>query len=61
MRFGSYAVELVERKKFSYMVALRGTQMVAVPIEEAVKTLKLVDPDCQMVRTARDLGVCFGD
>ena len=30
-------------------------------IEEAVKTLKLVDPDCQMVRTARDLGVCFGD
>lgn len=61
VRFGSYAVELVERKKFSYMVALRGTQMVAVPIEEAVKTLKLVDPDCQMVRTARDLGVCFGD
>lgn len=61
VRFGSYAVELVEQKMFSCMVALRGTQMVAVPIEEAVKTLKVVDPNCQMVRTARDLGVCFGD
>ena len=61
VRFGSYAVELVEKRKFSCMVALRGTQMTAVPIEEAVKTLKLVDPDCQLVRTARDLGVCFGD
>ncbi len=60
-RFGSYAVELVEKRQFSCMVALRGTQMTAVPIEEAVKTLKLVDPDCQLVRTARDLGVCFGD
>ena len=52
---------LVEKRQFSCMVALRGTQMTAVPIEEAVKTLKLVDPDCQLVRTARDLGVCFGD
>ena len=60
-RFGSYAVELVEKRQFSCMVALRGTQMTAVPIEDAVKTLKLVDPDCQLVRTARDLGVCFGD
>lgn len=56
VRFGSYAVELVEKRKFSCMVALRGTQMTAVPIEEAVKTLKLVDPDCQLVRTARDPG-----
>lgn len=54
-------MELVEKRQFSCMVALRGTQMTAVPIEEAVKTLKLVDPDCQLVRTARDLGVCFGD
>lgn len=61
VRFGSYAVELIERGMFSYMVALKGTKMTPVLIEEAVKTLKLVEPDCQMVRTARDLGVCFGD
>lgn len=61
VRFGSYAVQLVAEEKFSYMVALRGDEMVPVFIEEAVETLKLVDPNCQLVQTARDLGVCFGD
>lgn len=60
-RFGTYAVELVAQKKFNYMVALRGTEMVPVLIEEAVKTLHLVDPACQLVTSARDLGICFGD
>lgn len=60
-RFGSYAITLIENKQFSHMVALRGTDMIAVPIEEAVKTLHLVDPSCQLVETARDLGICFGD
>ncbi|MEG1259049.1 MAG: ATP-dependent 6-phosphofructokinase [Akkermansia sp.] len=60
-RFGAYAITLIERKQFSHMVALHGTEMVSVPIEEAVKTLKIVDPACQLVETARDLGICFGD
>lgn len=60
-RFGAYAITLIENKQFSHMVALHGTDMVAVPIEEAVKTLHLVDPACQLVETARDLGICFGD
>lgn len=61
VRFGTHAVKLIEQKQFSHMVALRGTEMTSVRIEDAVKTLKLVDPDCQLVQTARDLGVCFGD
>lgn len=60
-RFGSAAVELIEQGKFSRMVALQGTSMTSVPIEEAVETLNLVDPHCQLVSTARDLGVSFGD
>lgn len=60
-RFGTHAVKLIEQKQFSHMVALRGTEMTSVLIEDAVKTLKLVDPNCQLVSTARDLGVCFGD
>ncbi len=61
VRFGSAAVGLIERGEFSRMVALQGNDMVSVPIEEAVKTLNLVDPHCQLVTTARDLGVSFGD
>lgn len=61
VRFGTYAVDLIAKNEFSQMVALKGTEMTSVPIEDAVKTLKLVDPNCQLVETARDLGVCFGD
>ena len=44
-RYGIKAVELVEAGKFGYMVALRCNQMIAIPIEEAVKQLKTVDKD----------------
>lgn len=61
VRFGAHAVKLIEDKKFSHMVALKGTEMTSVHIEDAVKTLKVVNPNCQLVETGRDLGVCFGD
>jgi 6-phosphofructokinase 1 len=60
-RYGAFAIDLVAQGKFSNMVALRGQEMVPMTIEEAVKTLHLVDPNCQLVQTARALGVCFGD
>jgi phosphofructokinase-like protein len=41
-RFGVAAVDLVERKGFGRMVAIRGTQIVDVPIADAVGTLKTV-------------------
>lgn len=61
VRFGTAAVDLISQGKFSQMVALRGGNMVAVPIEEAVDQLKLVNPDSQLVQTARNLGICLGD
>ncbi|MFA5116072.1 MAG: 6-phosphofructokinase [Candidatus Omnitrophota bacterium] len=42
-RFGVKAVELIKAKKFGRMVALSGNKIIDVPIEEAVKELKLVD------------------
>lgn len=44
-RFGHMAVELVKKGQFGKMVALRGNQIVAIPIEEAVTKLKTVDMD----------------
>ena len=41
-RFGVAAVDLVERKKFGRMVAVRGTEIIDVPIAEAIGTLKTV-------------------
>jgi 6-phosphofructokinase 1 len=60
-RFGETAAGLVARGEFGKMVALRGTEIVAVPIEEAVDRPKRVDPQGPMVKTARSLGIVFGD
>ncbi|HET7434513.1 MAG TPA: ATP-dependent 6-phosphofructokinase [Thermoanaerobaculia bacterium] len=60
-RFGSAAADLVHDKKFGQMVALRGDEIVAVPIRDAVSRLKYVDPAGQMVQTALALGISFGD
>jgi 6-phosphofructokinase 1 len=42
-RFGIKAVELIIDKKFGKMVALDGTKIIDVPLEEAVRALKTVD------------------
>ncbi len=61
LRFGSAAVELVRDGCLGCMVALRPPEVVAVPLKEAVAKLKLVPTDGDLVRTARNIGVSFGD
>jgi phosphofructokinase-like protein len=60
-RFGTAAADLVVRGDHGKMVALRSDQIVAVPIADAVSNPKYVDPQGEMVRTARNLGISFGD
>jgi 6-phosphofructokinase 1 len=59
-RFGVKALELVEQGDFGSMVCLRGREIKSVAISQAVRELKLVDPEGEMVRAARDLGIVFG-
>jgi 6-phosphofructokinase 1 len=44
-RFGVAAVDLVARKGYGRMVAIRGTQIVDLPLAEAVGTIKTVGPE----------------
>ena len=44
-RFGVKAVELVLKGEFGMMAALKGNDIVGVPLEDAVGTLKTVDMD----------------
>jgi len=60
-RFGKAAADLIARGDFGKMVALRGENIVAVPIRDAVSNPKYVDPDGELVNTARSLGISFGD
>jgi len=58
--FGSCAVRAVAEGKSGVMVALQAGDVVTVPLTEAIKNLKTVPPNGQLVRTARDTGISFG-
>ena len=60
-RFGVHAVELVAEKRFGEMVSYQNYQVLGVPIADAVHRTKLVQPNSQMVQTARAVGISFGD
>jgi 6-phosphofructokinase 1 len=60
-RLGCAAAWLVALGDFGKMVAVHGSQIVPVPVEEAVRTSKRVPPAGDRVLTARYLGVSFGD
>ncbi len=60
-RYGAAAVRLANRKGYGRMVALRGTHMVDVTLEDALAKAKCVDVDGDAILTARGLGICLGD
>jgi 6-phosphofructokinase 1 len=61
LRFGSAAIELLENGHSGCMVALDPPEVQAVPLQQAISKLKLVPTDGDVVRTARRLGISFGD
>ena len=61
LRFGAAAVRLVEEGTFGHMVALKSSQMTAVPIEEAISARRKIDLKSDKISTARDIGICFGE
>jgi phosphofructokinase-like protein len=60
-RFGAAAVRAVADAKWGHMVALQSPHIVTIPIKEALRELKRVDPKHDLVLTARETGISFGD
>jgi ATP-dependent phosphofructokinase / diphosphate-dependent phosphofructokinase len=61
LRFGAAAVRFIEEKKFGSMVALDPPEVKAIPLAQVVGGIKNVPLDSDSIKTARDLGICFGD
>ena len=49
------------RGEFGYMIALRDGKMCHMPLEDVAGKLKYVDPQSDLVREAKALGISFGD
>jgi 6-phosphofructokinase len=60
-RFGTAAARLIQEKNYGNMVALQSNKIVPIPLNEVAGKLKGVPADCDIVQTARDIGIHFGD
>jgi len=60
-RYGAAAVRAVANDKLGHMVALRGTDIIDIPLAQALAVPKCVDVNGDGVLTARSLGISLGD
>lgn len=60
-QFGVKAFEMVLKCKYGEMVAYRHPDIISVPFAAAIDNSKLVDPNCDLVKTAKGVGIGFGD
>jgi 6-phosphofructokinase 1 len=59
-RFGGAAIRAIADGKWGHMVALQTPNIVTIPITEALRDTKRVDPNHDIVLTARATGISFG-
>ena len=60
-RFGVVATEALLNGKTDIMVALQNNEVIEVPLSEVAKQSALVPTDGELVRSAKRIGICFGD
>ncbi|MCB0488681.1 MAG: ATP-dependent 6-phosphofructokinase [Cyclobacteriaceae bacterium] len=58
--FGVKAFEMVLDKEFGKMVSFKNNDITTVSLEEATRKYNFVDPDSNLVKAARGLGISFG-
>jgi len=59
--FGVKAFEMVLDEEFGKMVAYKGNDIVTVTLEEATRDYNFVKKDSYMIKSAKNIGICFGD
>lgn len=60
-RYGVAAAEACLRGEYNVMVSLYHDQIVTVYIQKAASLPRQVPADSEIIRTGRQLGICFGD
>ena len=60
-RYGVAAAEACLRGEYNVMVSLENDQIVTVYIQKAASSPRLVPVGSEIIRTGRQIGICFGD
>lgn len=60
-QLGAHAAKLILDEDYGYMVGIINGQTRKVPLGEVAGKLKMVQPDCQLIKEAKLVGICFGD
>ncbi|MBE9488495.1 MAG: ATP-dependent 6-phosphofructokinase [Bacteroidetes bacterium] len=60
-QFGVKAFELVNTKQFGRMVAYQHPDIISVPLTEAIGRMNFVQEDSDIMKTAKGVGISFGD
>jgi 6-phosphofructokinase 1 len=60
-QFGVKAFEMALNGEFGRMVSFRFPEIISVSLSDAIQKPNLVEPDNALVRTARGIGISFGD
>jgi 6-phosphofructokinase 1 len=61
LRMGAKAGELILRRQYGRMVALKGTSIGSIPLAEVAGKTKTIPPGCEVLNQARLLGVSLGE
>lgn len=60
-QMGAYAAELLEERKFGVTVALESGKIKFNNLADIAGKTKFVPPKHEIIRAAKDIGICFGD
>lgn len=60
-RLGAMAIDMVRKKRFGFMVAIKGDSLTQVSLKDVAKGIKNVPINHPLIKTARSVGTCFGD
>lgn len=60
-QYGASAADLIAKRQYGNMVAMKNNQIVSVPLADVSGRLKLIEPDNPIVLQARNMGTSFGD
>lgn len=60
-RLGAAAARAIIEEDYGYMIAMVDGRTKRVPLADVAGKLKMVEPNCQMIQEAKEIGISFGD